>query len=50
MRKLKTFDYISLDGVIQARDWGEDGDYLYGAWTARYRSPFASTKAYPQAS
>jgi dihydrofolate reductase len=35
MRKLKIFEHISLDGVIQ----GEDGDYPYGDWTAPYRTP-----------
>ena len=27
MRKLKMFEHISLDGVIQVRGSGEDGDY-----------------------
>ena len=35
MRKLKIFEHISLDGVIQ----GEGGDYPYGDWTAPYRTP-----------
>jgi len=39
MRKLKIFEHISLDGVIQVRGSGEDGDYPYGDWTAPYRSP-----------
>jgi dihydrofolate reductase len=39
MRKLKIFEPISLDGVIQVRGSGEDGDYPYGDWTAPYRSP-----------
>src|ERR1039458_6821227 len=39
MRKLKLFEHISLDGVIQVRGSGEDGDYPYGDWTAPYRSP-----------
>jgi dihydrofolate reductase len=39
MRKLKLFAHISLDGVIQVRDSGEDGDYPYGDWTAPYRRP-----------
>jgi len=34
MRKIKIFEHISLDGVIEH----EDG-YTYGAWTAPYRSP-----------
>ena len=34
MRKLRIFEHISLDGVIE-----QDGDYVYGAWTAPYRSP-----------
>ena len=39
MRKLKIFEHISLDGVIQARGSGEEGDYPYGDWTAPYRTP-----------
>jgi dihydrofolate reductase len=39
MRKLRIFEHISLDGVIQVRAPGEDGDYPYGDWTAPYRSP-----------
>ena len=35
MRKLRMFEHISLDGVIQT----EDGDYPYGDWTAPYRTP-----------
>ena len=34
MRKIRLFEHISLDGVIEH----EDG-YEYGAWTAPYRSP-----------
>ncbi|WP_270089032.1 dihydrofolate reductase family protein [Sphingobacterium sp. SYP-B4668] len=33
MRKIRIFEHISLDGVIE-----HDGDYTYGAWTAAYRS------------
>ncbi len=39
MRKLKIFEHISLDGVIQIGGSGEDGDFPYGDWTAPYRSP-----------
>jgi dihydrofolate reductase len=39
MRKLKIFEHISLDGVIQLRAPGQDADYPYGDWTAPYRSP-----------
>jgi dihydrofolate reductase len=39
MRKLKIFEHISLDGVIQIRGLGEDNDFPYGDWTAPYRSP-----------
>lgn len=39
MRKLKIIEHISLDGVIQVRGPGEDGDYPHGDWTAPYRSP-----------
>jgi len=34
MRKIRIFEHISLDGVIEH----EDG-YAYGAWTAPFRSP-----------
>jgi dihydrofolate reductase len=34
MRKIRIFEHISLDGVIE-----HEGDYTYGAWTAPYRSP-----------
>jgi len=34
MRKIRIFEHISLDGVIE-----HDGDYTYGAWTIPYRSP-----------
>lgn len=40
MRKLKIFEHISLDGVIQAPGGrNEDGDYPHGGWTAPYRDP-----------
>jgi hypothetical protein len=32
MRKLKLFEHMSLDGVIQVRGSGEHGHYPYGAW------------------
>ncbi len=38
MKKFKLFEHISLDGIIQVRGSGED-DYLYGDWTAPYRTP-----------
>ncbi|MDO3627624.1 dihydrofolate reductase family protein [Mucilaginibacter sp. BT774] len=34
MRKIRIFEHISLDGVIE-----HDDDYAYGAWTVPYRSP-----------
>ena len=37
MRKLKTFEHITLDGVMQHA--ANDGDFPYGDWTAPYRSP-----------
>ena len=37
MRKLKTIEHISLDGVIQHS--ADDGDFTYSDWTAPYRSP-----------
>ena len=39
MRKLRIFEHISLDGLIQVGGSGEDGDFPYGEWTAPYRSP-----------
>jgi dihydrofolate reductase len=39
MRKLRIFEHISLDGVIQVRAPGEDSEYPYGDWTAPYRTP-----------
>jgi len=39
MRKLKIFEHISLDGVIEARASGEDSEFPYGDWTAPYRTP-----------
>lgn len=40
MRKLRIFEHISLDGVIQvSRDPGDDLDFPYSDWTAPYRSP-----------
>jgi len=34
MRKLRIFEHISLDGVIE-----HDKNYVYSAWTAPYRTP-----------
>jgi dihydrofolate reductase len=34
MRKIRIFEHISLDGVIE-----HDADYEYGAWTTPYRTP-----------
>src|ERR1700761_3617004 len=40
MRKLRLFEHISLDGVIEVSSGrAEDGDFPYGDWTAPYRSP-----------
>lgn len=38
MRKLRIFEHISLDGVIQ-NGGDKDGDFPYGDWKAPYRSP-----------
>jgi len=38
MRRVRIFEHISLDGVIQHGD-DNDGDFPYAAWTAAYRSP-----------
>jgi dihydrofolate reductase len=37
MRKLKIFEHMSLDGVIQ--NSADDDNFPYGDWTAAYRSP-----------
>jgi dihydrofolate reductase len=37
MRKLKTCEHISLDGVIQHS--ADDDDFPYSDWTAPYRTP-----------
>lgn len=34
MRKIRIFEHISLDGVIE-----HDDGFAYGAWTAPYRTP-----------
>jgi dihydrofolate reductase len=39
MRKLRIFEHISLDGVIQVSGGPGDGDFPYGDWTAPYRTP-----------
>jgi len=37
MRKLRIFEHISLDGVIQHS--ADDGDFPYSDWTVPYRTP-----------
>ena len=37
MRKLRIFEHISLDGVVQLSD--DDGGFPYGDWTAPFRGP-----------
>jgi dihydrofolate reductase len=40
MRKIKIFEHISLDGVIQPTGGrNDDNDYANGGWTAAYRTP-----------
>ena len=39
MRMIKIMEHISLDGVIEVRAPGQDGDFPYGEWTAPYRTP-----------
>jgi dihydrofolate reductase len=39
MRKLRIFEHISLDGVIQVSGGPGDDDFPYGDWTAPYRTP-----------
>ena len=37
MRKLRIFEHISLDGVIQVS--ADENNFPYGDWTAPYRTP-----------
>ena len=39
MRKLRIFEHISLDGVIEVSGGAGDDDFPYGDWTAPYRTP-----------
>ena len=39
MRKLRIFEHISLDGVIQVSGGPGEGDFPFGDWTAPYRTP-----------
>jgi dihydrofolate reductase len=39
LRKLKIFEHVSLDGVIQPGGPDENSDFANGGWTAPYRSP-----------
>jgi dihydrofolate reductase len=39
MRKIRIFEHISLDGVIQVSTGPGEDDFPYGDWTAPYRSP-----------
>ena len=43
MRKLRIFEHMSLDGVIQNSRGQGDDDWPYGDWTAPYRSPAGLT-------
>ena len=38
MRKIKIFEHISLDGVIQPGGPNADSEYAHGGWTAPYRT------------
>ena len=38
MRRIRIFEHISLDGVIQPGGPNDDSDYAHGGWTAPYRS------------
>jgi dihydrofolate reductase len=39
MRRLRIFEHMSLDGVIEISGGPGDGDFPYGDWTAPYRTP-----------
>jgi dihydrofolate reductase len=38
MRKIRIFEHISLDGVIEPGERNGDSDYANGGWTAPYRT------------
>lgn len=49
MRKIRLFEHISLDGVIQPiGERGAESDYAHGGWTAPYRTA-AGAEAVAQA-
>jgi dihydrofolate reductase len=39
MRKVRIFEHISLDGIVQPGGPNEDSEYANGGWTAPYRTP-----------
>ena len=39
MRKLRIFEHISLDGIIEPTGRGEGDEFERGGWSAPYRSP-----------
>jgi dihydrofolate reductase len=39
MRKIRIFEHISLDGVIEPGEQTEDSDFANGGWSAPYRTP-----------
>ena len=39
MRKIRIFEHISLDGVIEVSGSPGNGNFPYGDWTAPYRTP-----------
>ena len=42
MRKLKIFEHISLDGVVQHTT--DENEFAYSGWTVPFRSPEGLTK------
>ena len=48
MRKLRIFEHISLDGVIEVSGGPGDDDFPYGDWTAPYRSPAGLAMVLPE--
>jgi dihydrofolate reductase len=38
MRKIRIFEHVSLDGVIEPGERSEDRDYANGGWTLPYRT------------
>ena len=45
MRRIRIFEHMSLDGVIQPGGPNEDSEYAHGGWMAPYRTPEGAAAA-----